>query len=182
MKHNTALMKIDGKLLDALDTIQGEVSIEYIEDIIETIKLKQLFRENIDNILKKHNITSYTHAKGRFMDLIIHYINHILIDDIIDEAEYYNVTQLKRLFKIETGDFYKLRHDKIEQIILKQIIKMYEDNQIEKFESIHKSKIQGLFDLSFDQLNEFVTDEVNRALQEGADIAELDAYLKRLNT
>ncbi|MDD2411516.1 MAG: HNH endonuclease signature motif containing protein [Bacteroidales bacterium] len=175
-------MNIDKKLISALGAIQEETNIEYINDIIELIKSDQLYREKINDILKTHNIVSYKDAKEEFLDLIIHYINCVLLDDIIDEIEYYNVTQLKRLFKIKDDDFYKLRYDEIEEIIMKQIFRIYEDNQIEKLEAIHKSKLQGLFDLSYDQINKIVTDEVERALMQGGDITKLDAYYKMPNT
>ena len=124
-------MNVDEKLISALIAIQQEITVAYIDDIVELIKSNQLYRENIDEILERHYIASYDNAKGEFLDLIIYYINHVLLDDIIDETEYYNVTQLKRLFKIKDGDFYKLRHAKIEEIIMKQIFRIYADNQIE---------------------------------------------------
>ena len=171
-------MKIDEKLISALDKIQEATPIDYIAEIIEMIKSDNFHREKVDVIFEKHNITSYEDAKEEFLDLIIHYINFVLHDDIIDEVEYYNVTQLKRLFKIENGDFYNLRFSKIEEIIMKQILRIYQDNQIGKFEAIHKSKLQGMFDLSYDEINEFVTNEVERALKQGGDITKLDAYYK----
>ena len=175
-------MKIDDKLITALDIIQEDSNVEYLHDIIELIKTDQLYREKIDEVFKRYDMASYKDAKEEFLDLIIHYINYVLVDDIIDEIEYYNVTQLKRLFKIKYYDFYKLRYDEIEEIIMKQIIRIYADNQIEKFEAIHKSKLQGLFDLSYDQINEFVTDEVERILMEGGDITKLDVYYSIPNT
>lgn len=174
-------MKIDDKLISALDAIQEEANMDYIDEIIELIENDQLYRERIDEIQKKYHLSSYKDAKEEFLDLIIHYINFVLLDDRIDETEYYNVTQLKRLFKIKPGDFYKLRYDEIDEIIMRQIYWIYNDNQVEKFESIHKSRLQGLFDLSYDQINEFVTDEVERALMQGGSIEMLDAYYKMPN-
>jgi len=174
-------MNIDEKLISALEAIKGETDVEYIDEIIELIQNDQLYREKIDEILRKYYIISYKDTKKEFLDLIIHYINYVLLDDLIDETEFYNVTQLKRLFKIKTGDFYKCRYDEIEEIIMKQIYRIYADNQIEEFEAVHKAKLQGLFDLSYDQINEFVTDEVEHALMQGGDITKLDAYYKLPN-
>lgn len=173
-------MDIDNKLINALKAIQEESDVEFINDIIKLIYDNQLYRENIDKILLKNKIASYKEAKEEFIDLIIWYINIVLLDDVINEIEYYNVTQLKRLFEIRPGDFYKIRYHEIEEIILKQVYRIYADNQIDKSEAIFKSQLQGLFDLSYDQINEFVSEEVERAIIAGGDPATLDAYFKIL--
>ena len=171
-------MNIDKKLISALEAIQAETDAGYIDEIIELIYNNQLYREKIDEILGKYEIVDYKDVKEEFIDLIIRYINFVLLDNIITETEFYNATQLKRLFKIRPGDFYNLRYDEMAEIIMKQIYKIYADNQIEKSEAIHKSNLQGLFDLSYDQINKFVTDEVERALIEGGDITKLDTVYK----
>jgi hypothetical protein len=171
-------MEIDNKLIKALEVIQEESDVDFIDDIIKLIYDNQLYRENIDKILLKHKIPSYKEAKEEFIDLIIRYINIVLIDEIITEIEYYNVIQLKRLFEIRPGDFYKIRCHEIEEIIMKQVYRIYADNQIDKNEAIFKSQLQGLFDLSYDQINEFVSEEVERAIIAGGDPATLDAYFK----
>jgi hypothetical protein len=167
---------MDEKLISALEIIQKQVNLEYINEIIKLIYKGQLYRDKIDEILKKYDIIDYKEAEEKFLDLIIFYINYILRDDKINESEYYNIAQLKRLFKIRQGDFYTLRANEIKEIIMKQIYTIYADNQIEEFEAIHKSKLQELFDLSYDQMNEFLSDEIKRILMEGGDISKLDVY------
>lgn len=151
-------MEIDNKLLSTLQLIQKETNTGYLKDIIDLISSNQLYRDRIDEILNKHLIPGYIDAKSEFIDLIIKYLNFILEDDIIDDTEYYNVKQLKRLFKIRAGDFNRLKKTEMVEILSKQYHKMLADDQIDEFEEIHLAKLQGLFGLSYDQINKIAKD------------------------
>lgn len=110
--------------------------------------------------------------------MVFDYLNRVLEDGVIEEKEYTNATLLKKIFRIKEGDFYKFRFDEIKQIILKQLFRIYSDNRVDEFEAVHKVQLQGLFDLSYDQMNDFSVEEAKTAIEKGADISDLDIFLK----
>lgn len=172
---STSLPKNDLELHQAFEIILSIESFsDYIIDISELIYNNELNRESIQKVLDEHKIKKIENIKEELIDLLIVYINLILNDHIISENEKFNVELLKKHFKIKEGDFYSLRYQEIEDILFRQFERIYSDNKIDKEEAIHKVDLQGLFNLSYDQLEEFQENEIRRAIEQGADITNLD--------
>jgi hypothetical protein len=171
----TALPKNDLDLHKAFAIILSIESFsDYIIDIAELIYNSELNRENIQKVLEEHGIRKIEDVKEELMDLVIVYINLILNDNVISENEKYNVELLKKYFKIKEGDFYTKRYEEVEDILNRQFIKIYSDNNINMEEAIHNVDLQGLFNLSYDQFDKFKENEIRRAIEQGADITDLD--------
>jgi hypothetical protein len=147
---------------------------DYIIDIAELIYNSELNRENIQKILDEHKIKKIDDIKEDLLDLLIVYINLILNDHIISTNEKYNVELLKKYFKIQEGDFYKYRYQEVEDILHRQFERIYLDNNVSKEEAIHHVDLQDLFNLGYDQFEEFKSNEIRRALDHGANILDLD--------
>jgi len=147
---------------------------DYISDIAELIYRNQLNKENLKIILTEYHIENIEDIKEELLDLLIIYINLILRDNVITENEKSNIDLLKIYFKIEEGDFYKYRFDEIKDILNQQFIRLYADSFIDKNEALYNVDLQGLFDLSYDQFDEFKVEEVRKALECGAIISNLD--------
>jgi len=168
----------DIKLSDAFSKI---ISIEYfsgcVTEICNLIHSGNHDRIMIDKILAKNGIKKYKDLKEELIDVIILYINIIVLeDDLISENELKNIKILKNLFKIDEGDFYKFRYDEIKEIIRRQLYKMYIDKIVDSSEALQKVGLQELFDLSYDQFLEIVNIEDQYALERGANIEDLDTF------
>lgn len=112
--------------------------------------------------------------KMEALDYLISYANFVLKDNVISEEELYDFTALKRVFRIEEGDFMKFKSLEVLDVLKQQFLRMYSDNFIDKKEAITNVKLQIMFDLSFDEFEKLKQDEVISALIEGADPRNLD--------
>lgn len=172
---STALPKNDLELREAFGIILSIKSFsDYIIDIAELIYNNELDRENIQKVLEEQKIKKIEDIKEELLDLLIVYINLILNDHIISDNEKFNVELLKKYFKIKEGDFHKYRFQEVEDILHRQFERIYLDNDIDAQEAIHNVELQGLFNLSYDQFDEFKEKEIRRALNQGANISNLD--------
>lgn len=172
---STALPKNDLELREAFGIILSIKSFsDYIIDIAELIYNNELDRENIQKVLDEQKIKKIEDIKEELLDLLIVYINLILNDHIISDNEKFNVELLKKYFKIKEGDFHKYRFQEVEDILHRQFEIIYLDNDIDVQEAIHNVELQGLFNLSYDQFDEFKEKEIRRALNQGANISNLD--------
>lgn len=172
---STALPKNDLELREAFGIILSIKSFsDYIIDIAELIYNNELDRENIQKVLDEQKIKKIEDIKEELLDLLIVYINLILNDHIISDNEKFNVELLKKYFKIKEGDFHKYRFQEVEDILHRQFERIYLDNDIDAQEAIHNVELQGLFNLSYDQFDEFKEKEIRRALNQGANISNLD--------
>lgn len=152
---------------------------EYVNQISELIYNEELNQEHLDEVLKEHNIEKIQDIKEEVLDLLIVYINLILNDHVLTEKEKHNVHLLKTIFRLSEGDFYKFRYDEVEDILNRQFIRMYrDDDKIDQDEAIHKVALQQLFDLSYDQFLEFKEKEIISALERGADLKNLDTVFE----
>lgn len=116
--------------------------------------------------------------KSQFLELISLYIRETLEDDFLSTEELFNVTQLKRFFRINEGDFYRIKPEIVKEIITKQIEKMFLDNEVDNIEALHKVELQGLFDLSYDQFLKIFNEEAMHLVENGVDPIKLDTFIK----
>ncbi len=139
----TFLPKEDFEIQKDFGTI---LSIEnfsnYINEIVELIHINQFNKANLDRVLMENNIKLIDDIKEELLDLLLVYINLILNDNIIDENEARSVNILKRVFKIREGDFYNYRFDEVEEVLNRQLERLYSDNQIDKEEGLFKVELQ----------------------------------------
>lgn len=145
-----------------------------MNDIVELVYDGELESKNLHALLEEHGVKDIRTLKNELMDVLIQYIRWCLKDHIITQNEKANLEFLKRYFKIEEGDFYKHRYHDLADILGQQFHRLYFDNKIDDEESLYNVDLQELFDLSYDQFDEFKTEEVKKAIENGADISDLD--------
>ncbi len=116
-------------------------------------------------------------AKIEFLHLIFEYVKFSLEDNVLTDVEKAEIIYLKKLFKIQPGDFYIHTKLELENVITYQLSKIYMDNVVTPEEALLKVGIQNLFDLTFDQMNEYLKKEAIVAIQQGADVKDLDMFL-----
>ena len=148
---------------------------DYLQEICSAIINKSISKESIDEILKRKSV-NYSIAKVDFLHLIIEYIKNILEDDILTVTEKENVKFLKVMFRIQQGDFYYHNKADIEATIASQLSRIYQDNYISDEEALLKVDLQEIFDLSFDQMNDYAKVEAAISIQKGADPKSLDVF------
>lgn len=160
----TSLPLDDRELHEAFEVILSIESFsDYIIDIAGLVCVDRLSRDTIQKVLDKHQIADVSDIKVELMDLLIVYANLILNDHIISEKEKFNIEILKKYFRIKEGDFYSHRYQEIEDILHRQFERIYLDNRISLEEALHQVELQGLFDLSYDQFDQFKEQEIRRA-------------------
>ena len=168
-------MKSDN-LISALDKINTELILpEYLQEICIAITKGSITREKVDKILADHSV-NHSVAKVSFLHLIFAYIGISLADDILTDYEKEDIKFLKKLFQIQRGDFYLHNKPDVEKTISLQLSKIYQDNLITKKEAKLKVDIQEIFDLSFDQMNDYSKIEAAVSIRKGIDVKDLDVF------
>ena len=149
-----------------------------IQDILNIILTKYtpstfLFLEYLEE-----NNLQLKDIKGQTMDVILDYAELILEDDILSGTEIINIRMLRKFFCIEDGEFLEYgKRNRVEAILIEQLEKLYADNKIDREEMLHKSELQGLFGLGYDDYQDIVNKVAIEAYSRGADLKDLDTYL-----
>jgi hypothetical protein len=143
------------QLSSAFGKIGKELELpEYLKEICSHIASGNISREKVDEILINHHI-HYSIAKVEFLKLIFEYIKRALEDNILTCQEKEDIKFLKGWFRIRQGDFYYHNKEDIEQVITYHLSKIYQDNFVTDEEALLKVDLQEIFDLSFDQMNNY---------------------------
>lgn len=150
-----------------------------IAEIANEISKNSINKAVLNGILTKYNIKSINEIKSNIIEMLLDYTRFILNDHLVNQTEKFNFEILKRFFKIQEGDFYKYAFDDVYEILHLQFIRLYEDNKISFAEALHKVDLQELFDLSYDQFEEFKKQEIKNAIDRGADISDLDTIFHK---
>ena len=117
-------------------------------------------------------------VKEETIETILKYAEMILEDDCLTEYEIQSIRMLRMFLGVEEGEFAKYGYmDRIERMIIDQMEILYADNKINKKEMLHKSDIQGIFGLGYDEYQEIVNKVAIQAYSRGANMQDLDTYL-----
>ena len=147
--------------------IDAELNIpEYLKKICDIIVGGTIIREKVDGVLRDYQI-SHKVAKIEFLHLIFAYIKIALEDDILSPDEKADIKFLKTLFRVKEGDFYCHNKLDVEETIMYQLSKIYNDDFVTEKEADLKIDMQEIFDLSFDQMNDYSKERLRFQFEEG---------------
>lgn len=116
--------------------------------------------------------------KSQFLEIIIAYIQESLEDDCLSKEEISNVELLKQLFRIQEGEFIRIKPIAVQEILSSQIRKMFLDKKVDGLEAVQKVELQGLFDLSYDQFLKIYNAEAIVLIVDGVDPHVLDTFIQ----
>ncbi|MDR3226844.1 MAG: hypothetical protein LBT56_04140 [Prevotellaceae bacterium] len=169
----------DNDLYEALESIleNNDNFSDCIVDIVTLMFDKKINRKTLSELMNKYGIKDIEFIKDELLNLLIAYIKSILKDGVITENEQRNIKMLKRYFRVEEGDLYSKKYKEIKIILTEQLEKLYADNKISIDEAVYCVYLQDLFDLNYEQMDEFKKDEVITSLILGAKITDLDTSL-----
>ena len=153
---------------------------EVIKDALLLIVDGKMNSIALNELLASKNIRRISDMKEHTLDVILDYAEMILEDDVLTDEEMTNMRFMKMFFNIQERDFEKNGKSKrVEEILTSQLERLYADNVIDEKEMLHKSDLQGLFGLSYDEYSAIVNKVAEKALQRGANIKDLDTYIKQ---
>jgi hypothetical protein len=89
--------------------------------------------------------------REELLDLLLFYIRLCLKDHVLTNNEKQNIKQMKMLFQMEEGDFYRFRRHQVEEVLVGELAKILDDKFVDKNEALHQVDMQDVFDLSYDQ-------------------------------
>jgi hypothetical protein len=165
------------QFLNAIQYIESNIELpKYVREVFSLVKSTQSHSKVIDQFLIDYGINESI-AKVDFLNITIEYIKLIIEQNAVTEENVENVQLLKILFQIKPGDFFIHKKNEIENLIKYQLAKIYDDNLVSPDEAILKVEIQQLFDLSFDQMNNYAKSEAVGIIQRGIDPRDLDLTL-----
>ena len=109
--EDLSLKPDDLDLNKAFDIILSTGSLpEITKEIARIICNNSLSKPSIQEVIRKYHLNSIIDVKEEMLDLILSYINIILINNKLSHKELTNVKILKTAFKIRESDFYRHRH------------------------------------------------------------------------
>lgn len=136
---------------------------------------KSASKNGIKLILKQQNV-NFEIAKVGFLHLIFEYIKEALSDNVLTDNEKQNIKYLKLLFNIRPGDFYVHNKVDVDATIALQLSRIYSDDFINDEEALLKVDLQEIFDLSFDEMNDYSKTQAATSIQKGIDVKDLDIF------
>ncbi len=167
------------KLSSAFEKIQNELELSgYLKEVCLHIVEKTFTKNVLEEILTNNGVNESI-AKVDLIHLIFEYIKIALQDNVLTISEKEDIKLLKLWFGIQPGDFYFHNNYNIENIITDQLTRIYQDNFITEEEALFKVDLQEIFDLSFDQMNDYSKTEASLSIQQGADPKDLDVFFSQ---
>ena len=151
--------------------------LPYLQVICDEIAGGLMDKRKLAQILQRYEVHRSV-ATVDFLHLIFAYIKIALEDEVLTEEEKDNIRFLKNLFHIQPGDFYYHNKLDVEKTIMDQLSKIYADDFITEEEAGLKSAIQEVFDLTYDQMNDYAKIKAAVSIKKGADQRIWISYLR----
>ena len=161
-------------LTKAFDRIRTEIELpDYLDKICHLISQGIASREQAARVIESYKVNPEV-AKIEFLHLVFAYIKIALEDDVLTPEEKNDIKFLKVLFRIQPGEFLFNNKFDVEETIRYHLAKIYKDDFVSEDEAELKSGLQEIFDLSFDEMNDYAKSEAADAIRRGTDVKELD--------
>lgn len=124
------------------------------------------------------------------VDLVLYYIRSSLVDQDFSASEVATVRNLKRLFRIEEGDFLQHAEEEVAELLASELSRSLENRQIDDQDAVQAERLQEAFGLGYDQFLELTRplyDEVVEHLwwegsEKGWGVDELERRVSLLRT
>jgi len=152
-----------------------ETFCTYLQEICDGIAGEKAGKPGVAKILISYGVHKSV-ATVDFLNLIFAYIEIALENEKLTDDEKNNIKFLKNLFHIQHGDFYYDNKWDVEKTILGHLSKIYADDFITEEEAELKSAIQEIFDLTYDQMNDYAKIKAALSIKKGADPKDLDIF------
>lgn len=110
----------------------------------------ELDRAGLDDLLAQLKIDEIGDRKVELLDLLFYYIRLALADHELTSEEMATVRNLKRLFRIEEGDFMAHGPEEVGELLAVQMGRILADERVDSSEAVHKVRLQEVFDLGYD--------------------------------
>lgn len=154
--------------------IQNSIELpEYMKEVCSTFSIDVPEIRTLNKIVIKYDIESSI-TKVDFLHFVLEYIKIALQDDFLTSNERDNINYLKRLFKVKPGDFHHYHPMELQKLIGHQFSLIYNNDQVSSDEAMFKVNLQEIFDLSFDQMNEYSKKEAIISMKQGVSTKDLD--------
>ena len=114
---------------------------EFLHGVVSLADDHQLSRDTLDALYERLGIENPSQTKGELLDLLLYYIRHALADDELNDKEMQTIRTLKRLFRIDEGDFINFSSDEVAELLGVQLKRILADN----LEGLHKVRLQEVF-------------------------------------
>lgn len=101
---------------------------------------------------------------GAVLDIVLYCADRAVRDNVLSRGELDAVRRLKLLCSVKEGDFVRLRHEEVAQLIGRAMEVVLGDHDVSTGEAEYKVGLQELFDLSYDEFLEIVRDPMRAAL------------------
>ena len=123
---------------------------------------RDLQRADIDALVESEISSQST--KDEFLDFVIYCAQEMLSDHLLSDAELGLIRYLKRLFRIEEGEFIERKREDVAALLRVEVQRILEDRRVDPDEGLHKVDLQSLFDLGYDEFTELVQPEIHEVL------------------
>lgn len=102
--------------------------------------------------------------KDHFLDFILHGVRQALADHCLTDSELELLRYLKRLCRVQEGEFLERRLAEVSNVLLLEMARILEDRQVDSEEALHKVELQALFDLGYDEFTDLVRPRIHEVL------------------
>lgn len=130
--------------------------------VVEVIR--QLQHEDPLEITEAVGPETAEDAKDDATAFLLLAVRDAVSDHALTEEEVRALTHVKRIFRIEEGDFLNLHEKEVADLLSEELERLLEDWKIDPDEATHKVKLQDVLDLSYDEFVKLTAPEIDKVV------------------
>lgn len=126
--------------------------------------IRRFVEENPLEINVALNPTTAEGAKSATTDFLLSALWEALSDHALSDDEMRVLAHLRRLFRVDEGDFLKHHDHDVRMLLCREIERLFEDRVVTPEEAIHKVRLQEALGLSYDQFIDLTKPEIEKVI------------------
>lgn len=124
---------------------------DHLSKLITLLVGGSLSPKVFNNLCVEWGLQDSPSFKEELLDLLLFYIEFCLKDHALTSNEKLSVRELKLLFRIKEGDFYKFKQPEVKGLLVNEVGRILDDKSVDKVEAVYQTDLQEIFGLSYDQ-------------------------------
>lgn len=151
----------------------------HLAKLVALLASGDLSQKHFDEFRIEWGSSGSSSLKEELLDLLLFYVDHCLKDHALTSKEKLSIRELKLLFRIKEGDFYKFRRREMKGLLVSEVSRILNDKSVDTVEALHQSDLQEVFGLGYDQYLEITKEPVRKIVDDAIEKITADNVVTR---
>ncbi len=139
---------------------------DHLSKLVTLLESGGLAPKLFDSLCVEYGLQDSPSFKEELLDLLLFVIEDCLKDHALTANEKLGIRELKLLFRIKEGDFYKFKQSEVKVLLINEVSRILNNKSVDRVEALLQTDLQEIFGLSYDQYLKLTSEPIGKIVDD----------------